>query len=89
MPANSGLGDRERDVLFALRQGLPENTEITGVDFCEPMLQEARNKREAKGLKEETNEFLGDCLSLDFPDESFDLVTISFGLTTYPTAKRD
>ena len=23
---------------------------------------------------------LGDCLSLDFPDESFDLITISFGL---------
>ena len=69
------------DVLFALRKGLPEKTEITGVDFCEPMLQEAKNKREAKGLDENSNQFLlGDCLSLDFPDESFDLVTISFGL---------
>ena len=69
------------DVLFALRQILPERAEITGVDFCEPMLQEARNKREMKGLDENSNKFLlGDCLSLDFPDESFDLVTISFGL---------
>ena len=69
------------DVLFALRKGLPDKTEITGVDFCEPMLKEAKNKREAKGLNENLNQFLlGDCLSLDFPDESFDLVTISFGL---------
>ena len=69
------------DVLFALRDGLPHETAITGVDFCEPMLEEARNKREVKGLDEDSNKFLwGDCLSLDFPDNSFDLVTISFGL---------
>ena len=69
------------DVLFALRQNLPERTKITGVDFCEPMLEEARNKRNAKSLDANSNQFLlGDCLSLDFPDQSFDLITISFGL---------
>ena len=69
------------DVLFALRKRFPPDTAITGVDFCEPMLQKARNKRETKELDENSNRFLlGDCLSLDFPDESFDLVTISFGL---------
>ena len=69
------------DVVFALREGLPNQTEITGVDFCEPMLLEARNKRKKRGLDEKMNRFLlGDCLSLDFPDQSFDLITISFGL---------
>ena len=69
------------DVLFALRDGLAHEAVITGVDFCEPMLEEARNKREVKGLKENSNKFIwGDCLSLDFPDNSFDLITISFGL---------
>ena len=69
------------DVLFALRDGLPHKTSITGVDFCEPMLEEARNKRDARGLNEDSNKFIwGDCLSLDFPDNSFDLITISFGL---------
>ena len=69
------------DVLFALRDGLPVETQMTGVDFCEPMLEEARCKRDAKGLDEIPNKFLwGDCLSLDFPDNSFDLITISFGL---------
>ena len=69
------------DVLFALRDGLSHKTAITGVDFCEPMLEEARNKRDARGLNEDSNKFIwGDCLSLDFPDNSFDLITISFGL---------
>ena len=77
------------DVLFALRDGLPAHTGITGVDFCEPMLQEARIKREAKGLEENTNKFiLGDCLSLDFPDNSFDLITISFGLRNLEDRKK-
>ena len=69
------------DVLFALRDGLPAETQMTGIDFCEPMLEEAIIKREAKGLAEDSNKFLwGDCLSIDFPDNSFDLITISFGL---------
>jgi len=77
------------DVLFALRDGLPTHTGITGVDFCEPMLQEARSKREAKGLEENTNKFIwGDCLSLDFPDNSFDLITISFGLRNLEDRKK-
>lgn len=77
------------DVLFALRDGLPANAGITGVDFCEPMLQEARSKREAKGLEENTNKFIwGDCLSLDFPDNSFDLITISFGLRNLEDRKK-
>ena len=69
------------DVAFSLRNGLSPETKIIGVDFCEPMLEEARKKRELKGLEESSNQFLlGDCLSLNFPNESFDLVTISFGL---------
>jgi demethylmenaquinone methyltransferase/2-methoxy-6-polyprenyl-1,4-benzoquinol methylase len=69
------------DVLFALRQGLGESVCLTGLDFCEPMLEQARKKREKKLLGSEDNQFLhGDCLQLPFADESFDLITISFGL---------
>ena len=33
------------------------------------------------GLAKESNEFIeGDCMELAFDDESFDLVTIAFGL---------
>ena len=69
------------DVLFALRQGLGEKVRLTGLDFCEPMLEQARAKREKYLLGSEANQFLhGDCLQLPFEDQSFDLVTISFGL---------
>jgi demethylmenaquinone methyltransferase/2-methoxy-6-polyprenyl-1,4-benzoquinol methylase len=69
------------DVLFALRQGLGEKVHLTGLDFCEPMLEQARKKREKNQLGSESNQFLhGDCLQLPFDDQSFDLITISFGL---------
>jgi demethylmenaquinone methyltransferase/2-methoxy-6-polyprenyl-1,4-benzoquinol methylase len=69
------------DVLFALRQGLGNNANLTGLDFCEPMLEEARKKRTDRSLEEMDNQFLhGDCLALPFADESFDLITIAFGL---------
>ena len=69
------------DVLFALRQGLGEKVNLTGLDFCEPMLEQARKKRSVRGLEDRINEFLhGDCLALPFEDNSFDLITIAFGL---------
>ena len=69
------------DVLFALRNGLGNGVNLTGLDFCEPMLEQARRKRTVRGLGETANQFLhGDCLALPFEDESFDLITIAFGL---------
>ena len=69
------------DVLFALRKGLGDKVNLTGLDFCEPMLEQARKKRSARGLVEGSNQFLhGDCLNLPFEDDSFDLITIAFGL---------
>ena len=69
------------DVLFALRQGLGNEVNLTGLDFCEPMLEQARKKRSLRGLEDHTNQFLhGDCLALPFEDASFDLITIAFGL---------
>lgn len=68
-------------MLFALRQGLGDQVNLTGLDFCDPMLEEARKKRTDRRLEEKANQFLhGDCLALPFADESFDLVTIAFGL---------
>lgn len=69
------------DVLFALRKGLGDKVNLTGLDFCEPMLEQARAKRTVRGLEDATNQFLhGDCLNLPFEDQSFDLITIAFGL---------
>ena len=68
------------DVAFALADGLPAGTRITGMDFCQPMLDEAVKKR-AGNPRWATIEFRpGDGLALPLPARSFDAVTISFGL---------
>ncbi len=68
------------DVAFALADGLPGGVHITGMDFCEPMLQEAVKKR-AGNARWASIEFRpGDGMALPLPDQCFDAVTISFGL---------
>lgn len=65
------------DVALALARGLAAETRILGLDFCQPMLDEAEAKRDAC-----TNvKFaIGDILALPVADASFDAITISFGL---------
>lgn len=68
------------DVAFALSQALPATTAITGMDFCQPMLDEAEIKKRQSGRHANVSFRPGDGLALPLPDESIDAVTISFGL---------
>lgn len=68
------------DVAFALADGLPPGARVTGMDFCQPMLDEAVKKRDASP-RWQTIEFRqGDGMALPLPAQAFDAVTISFGL---------
>jgi demethylmenaquinone methyltransferase/2-methoxy-6-polyprenyl-1,4-benzoquinol methylase len=68
------------DVAFALADGLPCSVRITGMDFCQPMLDQAVKKR-AINTRWAGIEFRqGDGLALPLPDACVDAVTISFGL---------
>jgi demethylmenaquinone methyltransferase/2-methoxy-6-polyprenyl-1,4-benzoquinol methylase len=51
---------------------------VVGLDFCRPMLEIARRKAESDARPVPFVE--GDALRLPFADESFDVVTIAFGL---------
>ena len=51
---------------------------IIGTDFCRPMLAIAKNKTEKQG--HEIPYIEGDALGLAFADNTFDAVTIAFGL---------
>ena len=68
------------DVAFALRRKLPANCRLTGLDFCEPMLDLAREKQRRRDPAEPIAFAFGDCLSLPLADASVDVLTIAFGL---------
>jgi demethylmenaquinone methyltransferase/2-methoxy-6-polyprenyl-1,4-benzoquinol methylase len=68
------------DVAFALADGLPPGTPITGMDFCQPMLDEAVKKRSDSPRWTQIEFRQGDGMALPLPDRCFDAVTISFGL---------
>jgi demethylmenaquinone methyltransferase/2-methoxy-6-polyprenyl-1,4-benzoquinol methylase len=68
------------DVAFAVADGLPLGVRITGMDFCQPMLDEAVKKRGASPRWTGIKFTQGDGMALPLPDHSFDAVTISFGL---------
>jgi demethylmenaquinone methyltransferase / 2-methoxy-6-polyprenyl-1,4-benzoquinol methylase len=62
------------DVAFALAN---EGATVVGCDFSGPMLQVARRRRREES---QINFVQGDALNLPLPNESFDVVTISYGL---------
>lgn len=64
------------DVAFALARG---GVSVTGLDFSEPMLAVAEKR--ARAAAGPAPRFLrGDAQQIPFPDNTFDLVTISYGL---------
>jgi demethylmenaquinone methyltransferase/2-methoxy-6-polyprenyl-1,4-benzoquinol methylase len=76
------------DVAFALARALPEAVRITGMDFCQPMLDEAVQKK-ARSPRYAKIEFLqGDAMALPLPDAAFDALTSPSACATSPTATR-
>lgn len=71
------------DVAFKLRDRLGPNVTIKGLDFCEPMLDEARRKKNRKASYTDLEFAFGDCMALPLPDHCADAVTISFGLRNF------
>jgi demethylmenaquinone methyltransferase/2-methoxy-6-polyprenyl-1,4-benzoquinol methylase len=61
---------------------------VTGLDFCEPMLEEARAKRSVKASYSDIAFEFGDCMDLPLGDNSVDAVTISFGLRNFENRQR-
>jgi demethylmenaquinone methyltransferase/2-methoxy-6-polyprenyl-1,4-benzoquinol methylase len=52
----------------------------TVLDLTEPMLVEGRKRAEADSLTGSLDWVVGDAMSLPFPDNTFDVYTISFGI---------
>lgn len=52
----------------------------TVLDLTEPMLVEGRKRAEADAMAESLDWVVGDAMALPFPDNTFDVYTISFGI---------
>ena len=76
------------DVAFKLRDCIGTEIPVTGLDFCEPMLKEARAKRAAKACYSDIAFEFGDCMELPLDDNSVDAVTISFGVRNFENRLR-
>jgi demethylmenaquinone methyltransferase / 2-methoxy-6-polyprenyl-1,4-benzoquinol methylase len=76
------------DVAFALADGLPKSVAIMGMDFCQPMLDEAVRKRPANPRWAKVEFRPGDGLALPLPDHQVDAITISFGLRNMADRQR-
>ncbi len=68
------------DVAFALKRKLGSGVQVEGYDFCQPMLDEANEKKVKDPLLAAIPFAFGDCLDLPLEDNSVDVITISFGL---------
>ena len=52
----------------------------TVLDLTEPMLVEGRKRAEAEQMADSLDWVVGDAMALPFPDSTFDVYTISFGI---------
>jgi demethylmenaquinone methyltransferase / 2-methoxy-6-polyprenyl-1,4-benzoquinol methylase len=70
------------DIAFALaRQG----ADVTGLDFSEKMLEVAQSRLHNFKFKTQNLKFIqGDAAQIPFPDNSFDAVTMGYGLRNLP-----
>lgn len=76
------------DVAFKLRDQLPNSCTIMGMDFCLPMLEEARRKSQVQEKYAALDFELGDCMDLPLEDDCCDAVTLSFGLRNFENRRQ-
>ncbi|MDB6076876.1 MAG: bifunctional demethylmenaquinone methyltransferase/2-methoxy-6-polyprenyl,4-benzoquinol methylase [Akkermansiaceae bacterium] len=61
------------DLALEIQDACPPEVEITGSDFCAEMLVHASRRGLAKTI-------VADAMAMPFPDASYDVVTVAFGL---------
>lgn len=76
------------DVLIILQQQCPRIRSAWGIDLSENMLAIGRQKISNKGLESKISLKKGDGQEIPFPDSSFDVVTVAFGIRNMPDVPR-
>lgn len=61
---------------------------VTGIDFVNEMLVTGKNKVSQRGLQDRITLLQADALQLPFPDNTFDVTGIAFGIRNIPERKQ-
>lgn len=75
------------DLAIALAKHNPQ-AHIFGMDISEKMLEIGKEKVQQQGLERQIELHLGDAASLPFGDNSFDAVTVGFGVRNFENRKQ-
>ncbi|MDH3711989.1 MAG: bifunctional demethylmenaquinone methyltransferase/2-methoxy-6-polyprenyl-1,4-benzoquinol methylase UbiE [Cyclobacteriaceae bacterium] len=78
----TGTGD------FAIQALKLDPEMVTGVDISEGMLQVGRKKIDQKGLQQKIELKYGDSENLEFEDNKFDAVIVSFGVRNFENLQK-
>lgn len=70
------------DLALLMAEKFP-SADITGLDLSEQMIKEGKEKALKRGLADRIDMIVGDSLNLPFPDESFDCVTVAYGVRNF------
>ena len=75
------------DLAFLIDKRLrPE--QLLGIDLSEGMLAIAREKALQKGVADRLSFAVEDCLSLSLPDNSYDAITVAYGVRNFENLKQ-
>jgi len=68
------------DLALSYWRASKNRVSIVGTDFCRPMLAIGKDKCQRAGAAEQISLLAADTLRLPFPDETFQIVCVAFGL---------
>lgn len=75
------------DFAIALARKI-DGCRVDGVDLSDGMMEIGRKKVEKAGLADRISFAKGNCLHLPYPDNTFDAVTVAFGVRNFENLKR-
>jgi len=68
------------DVAIEIAQSTPASVRVTGADFCAEMVERGKTKVAASPYAKRIDLRIAPCEDLPFPDDTFDSITIAFGI---------
>lgn len=71
------------DLAIKLARSIKSHPNVTGIDLSEGMIEIGRQKVDKARLSDRITLCQGDCLALPFADNSFDCVTVAYGVRNF------